>query len=90
MKFAAVTEKTAKDWPTDHPLRKVTSVIADDAVMSRADCLVCSDWGDPRLPTIGADYDVKDTCAKCGKDICHLASAPKLPPICIACFETLP
>lgn len=89
MKFAAITEKTDRDWPADHPLREISSIIADDAVMSRSEFLLCSDWGDSRLPTLGKDYDVKDTCSKCGKDVCHLASAPKLPPLCSACWNEI-
>ncbi len=82
MKLTVITERTDTEWPIDHPLREVTSVIAD-ADLPRAEFLICSESGEARLSPIGDDHDVEGRC-RCGRDhhlprLCAAASHPDLP-----------
>jgi hypothetical protein len=73
-----ITERTDREWPADHPLRKITSVIADDGI-ARANVLVCTLPGEERLPAPAGDHDVEAHCVECGETVIHRASAPAGP-----------
>lgn len=89
MKFHAITERTDSEWPADHPLRKVSSIIAPDAI-GRAEFLCCSDAGDERLPPAVGDYDVAVVCSRCPAPLVKRASAPAgLKPICSRCWSKI-
>jgi hypothetical protein len=83
----AITPRTDAEWPPDHPLRRISSVITNQAA-AVADVLVCSLVGEPRLPPAADDHDVVASCIECHKLIVHRASAPKLPPCCWFCWST--
>lgn len=88
-KLNIISEKTNREWPADHPLRKV-SVIIPDQHLNIAEFLVCTNAGEERLPPVPPDYDVFCMCCECGADLVCRHSAPKHPkPICFACWEKI-
>ncbi|HLH92037.1 MAG TPA: hypothetical protein VKX28_26695 [Xanthobacteraceae bacterium] len=87
-KINAITERTAREWPADHPLREV-SVPLTPALFARAEFLICSNADEDRLPPAADDYDVPCECTRCGAALLRRASAPKLKPICMTCWGRL-
>jgi len=88
MKIHAITERTDQEWPDDHPLRKISSVIADDRI-DRAEFLICSYAGEDRLPAASDDHDEPCSCTQCKADLIRRASGPSLPPICRKCWDAI-
>lgn len=89
MKFHAITTRTDQEWPRDHPLRRVSSIIADDRI-ERAEFLICSDAGDERLPPADGDRDEPCECSQCGAPLVRRASSPsQLQPICCTCWDKI-
>lgn len=89
MKLHTIAERTDREWPADHPLRKVSRVISDEGV-GRAEFLVCTLVGEERLPPAVNDHDMLDACTKCGTGIVHRASASARPkPICWKCWTKI-
>ena len=87
-KLTVITERTDREWPADHPLRQVSSVIMD-ARIPRAHFLICSyDW-EERIPPAPGDEDVECECSRCPAKLVRRASAPDLPPICRGCWGML-
>jgi hypothetical protein len=86
----AISERTDREWPRDHPLRAQTIVLGDEALSAAQGFLICSKLGEPRLPPADGDRDVTKRCICCIASIVHRASAaPHLVPICAQCWTLI-
>lgn len=82
-----ITATTDKEWPDDHPLRRVTKV-ATPEVMKRADLLICRRASDPDPPDVATATEFRASCPDCGEAIMHRALPnPDVRLICIYCWH---
>lgn len=87
-KVHAITARTDREWPADHPLRQI-SIPLTPGLFARAEFLICSLATDERLPAAADDHDVPCECSSCGAALLRRASAPPLKPICMTCWGRL-
>jgi hypothetical protein len=86
----AISERTNREWPRNHPLREKALVMSDMALSECQGFLICSPVGEPRLPPAIGDRDVEKSCTRCPIRIVHRASAPPhLIPVCRPCWFEL-
>lgn len=81
----AMTDRTDVDWPADHPLRRIATVISQKMAEEVGEFVICTIEGEARLPPAAGDHDVTAVCAECGVQIVHRASAPNLKKVCWKC-----
>lgn len=86
----AISERTDREWPSDHELRRPTVLLSDAQIKRTEGFLICRIAGEPGLPPAPDDRDVEATCGGCPTTIVHRASAPKhLTPICWRCWQRI-
>lgn len=91
VKIQAITERTDREWPADHPLRAQSAVVSNADIV-KAEFLICSVAGSERLPPAEGDHDEVCACSApfCGRELVRRASSPRhLKPICAPCWEAV-
>jgi hypothetical protein len=79
-----ISERTNKEWPSNHPLRKAVHFVLNDE--KRAEFLICAEAGSERITPADDDKDLFIDCG-CGKHLVYRDSAAKhLTKICFECW----
>ncbi len=84
-----ITDKTDREWPADHPLRKVTEVMAQDDVdaLPAKKLIIVSRIGEQRAPLQPGDEDLEAICGRCGHAVLIRRPGPHFDEVtCLQCF----
>lgn len=85
-----ITPQTDKEWPADHPLRRIVEV-APPGKMAKAEVLICRRASDPLPPDVDVVTEYPGTCRDCGQAIIRRNPLPNptVELICVYCWHDM-
>jgi hypothetical protein len=84
-----ITDKADREWPSDHPARKGTEVMAVETIdaLPNKKLIIVSRYGEPRELLLDGDEDIEAKCGRCEHAVLIRRPGPRFDEvICLQCF----